>query len=220
MAPDEKVKIVLAVSHKLFQEGLRLILNSEISFEVVGVVNNGLQAINVITELQPDIVLLDLSLPEVSGIEVLSVIKQKNPDTKALLITNDRDEQVIIKAIRAGAKGYLSKNTSVSDLIKAIQVVYKNEFWVQRKLVTQFINGDFIADGGGEDFHQNKLSALTPREQDVLRSLVKGASNKEIAKELFISEKTVKSHLNQVFKKMNVSRRLEAILSAIKAGLS
>lgn len=220
MAPDEKVKIVLAVSHKLFQEGLRLILNSEISFEVVGVVNNGLQAINVITELQPDIVLLDLSLPEVSGIEVLSVIKQKNPNTKALLITNDRDEQVIIKAIRAGAKGYLSKNTSVSDLIKAIQVVYQNEFWVQRKLVTQFINGDFTTDAGGEDFHQNKLAALTPREQDVLRSLVKGASNKEIAKELFISEKTVKSHLNQVFKKMNVSRRLEAILSAIKAGLS
>lgn len=220
MAPDEKVKIVLAVSHKLFQEGLRLILNSEISFEVVGVVNNGLQAINVISELQPDIVLLDLSLPEVSGIEVLSVIKQKNPDTKALLITNDRDEQVIIKAIRAGAKGYLSKNTSVSDLIKAIQVVYQNEFWVQRKLVTQFINGDFTTDAGGEDFHQNKLAELTPREQDVLRSLVKGASNKEIAKELFISEKTVKSHLNQVFKKMNVSRRLEAILSAIKAGLT
>ncbi len=220
MSPDEKVKILIAVSHKLFQEGLRLILNSEKSFEVVGVVNNGLQAINVITELQPDIVLLDLSLPEVSGIEVISIIKQKNPATKALLITHDRDEQAIIKAIRAGAKGYLSKNTSVSDLIKAIQVVYQNEFWVQRKLVTQFINGDFTAGVGAEDQQQNKLSALTPREQDVLRSLVKGATNKEIANELFISEKTVKSHLNQVFKKMNVSRRLEAILSAIKAGLT
>jgi DNA-binding NarL/FixJ family response regulator len=127
---------------------------------------------------------------------------------------------MIIKAIRAGAKGYLSKNTSVEDLIKAIQVVYQNEFWVQRKLVTQFINGDFTADAGSEDRQQNKLAVLTPREQDVLRSLVKGATNKEIANELFISEKTVKSHLNQVFKKMNVSRRLEAILSAIKAGLS
>ncbi len=220
MAPDEKVRIVIAESHKLFQEGLRLILNSEMAFEVVGVVNNGLQAINVITELQPDIVLLDLSLPEVSGIEVISIIKQKNPATKALLITHDRDEQAIIKAIRAGAKGYLSKNTSVSDLIKAIQVVYQNEFWVQRKLVTQFINGDFTAGVGAEDRQQNKLAALTPREQDVLRSLVKGATNKEIANELFISEKTVKSHLNQVFKKMNVSRRLEAILSAIKAGLT
>jgi NarL family two-component system response regulator YdfI len=220
MSPDEKVKILLAVSHKLFQEGLRLILNSEISFEVVGVVNNGLRTIEAITELQPDIVLLDLFLSEVSGIEVISIIKQKKLDTKALLITHDRDEQMIIKAIRAGAKGYLSKNTSVEDLIKAIQVVYQNEFWVQRKLVTQFINGDFTADAGSEDRQQNKLAVLTPREQDVLRSLVKGATNKEIANELFISEKTVKSHLNQVFKKMNVSRRLEAILSAIKAGLS
>jgi DNA-binding NarL/FixJ family response regulator len=220
VSPDEKVKILLAVSHKLFQEGLRLILHSEISFEVVGAVNNGLQAINAIAELQPDIVLLDLSLSEVSGIEVISIIKQKNPDTKALVITHDRDEQMIIKAIRAGAKGYLPKNTSVSDLIKAVQVVYQNEFWVQRKLVTQFINGDFTADVGEEDRQQNKLSELTPREQDVLRSLVKGATNKEIANELFISEKTVKSHLNQVFKKMNVSRRLEAILSAIKAGLA
>jgi DNA-binding NarL/FixJ family response regulator len=220
MLPDEKVKILIAVSHRLFQEGLRLILNSEETFEVVGVVNNGLQTIDVITELQPDILRLDISLPQISGIEVISILKQKYPDTKALVITHDRDEQGIIKAIRAGAKGYLSKNTSVAELIKAIQVVYKDEFWVQRKLVTRFINGEFTADVGTEDHPQNKLAALTPREQDVLRSLVKGSTNKEIARELFISEKTVKSHLNQVFKKMNVSRRLEAILSAIKAGLT
>jgi len=220
MAPDEKVRILIAVNHKLFQEGLRLILNSEISFEVVGVVNNGLQAIDVITALQPDIALLDTSLPEVDGLEVISIIKKKSPGTKALMITHDRDEQAIIKAIRAGAKGYLSKNTSVSDLIKAIQVVFGGEFWVQRKLVTQFINGNFAADDEADDRQENRLASLTPREQDVLRSLVKGSTNKEIANELFISEKTVKSHLNQVFKKMNVSRRLEAILSAIKAGLT
>jgi len=220
MSSDEKVRILIAVSHRLFQEGLRQILNAEETFDVVGVVNNGLQTIDTITELQPDIVLLDISLPEVSGVEVISIIKRKYPDTKALVITHDKDEQAIIKAIRAGAKGYLSKNTSVSDLIKAIQVVYQDEFWVERKLVTQFINGEFTADAGAEGHQQNKLEALTPREQDVLRSLVKGSTNKEIAKELFISEKTVKSHLNQVFKKMNVSRRLEAILSAIKAGLT
>jgi DNA-binding NarL/FixJ family response regulator len=220
MPPDEKVRILIAVSHKLFQEGLRLILNSEESFEIVGMVNNGLRAVDEITELQPDIVLLDISLPEVNGIEVISIIKKKYPDIKSLMITHDRDEQLIIKAIRAGAKGYLSKNTSVSDLIKAIQVVCQDEFWVQRKLVSQFINSDFSENVGAEDQQQNKLTALTPREQDVLRSLVKGSTNKEIAKELFISEKTVKSHLNQVFKKMNVSRRLEAILSAIKAGLT
>lgn len=220
MAPDEKVRILIAVGHKLFQEGLRLILKSEASFEIVGMVNNGLQAIEVISELKPDIVILDISLPEVSGVEVIPTIKQKSPDTNALMITHTKDEQAIIKAIRAGAKGYLSRNTSVADIVKAIQVVHGGEFWVQRKLVTRFINGDFMPDQAGENNPQKKLDALTPREQEVLRSLVKGATNKEIANELFISEKTVKSHLNQVFKKLNVSRRLEAILSAIKAGLT
>lgn len=220
MAPDEKVRILIAVGHKLFQEGLRLILSSEVTFEVVGMVNNGLQAIDVITELQPDIVILDIFLPELNGIEVIPIIKQKSPETKALMITHARDEQAIIKAIRAGAKGYLSKNTTPIDIVKAIQVVHQGEFWVQRKLVTRFINGDFISDIGAEERQKSKLDTLTPREQDVLRSLIKGSTNKEIANELFISEKTVKSHLNQVFKKLNVSRRLEAILSAIKAGLT
>ncbi|MBC2717806.1 MAG: response regulator transcription factor [Desulfobacteraceae bacterium] len=220
MAPDEKVRILIAVGHKLFQEGLRLILNPVETFEIVGMVNNGLQAIDVITELQPDIVILDIFLPEVGGIEVITIIKQKSPDTRALMVMHARDEQAVIKAIRAGAKGYLSKNTNVSDIVKAIQVVHQGEFWVQRKLVTQFINGDFVSDLRAEDRQQSKLDSLTPREQDVLRSLIKGSSNKEIANELFISEKTVKSHLNQVFKKLNVSRRLEAILSAIKAGLT
>ncbi len=220
MAPDEKVRILIAVGHKLFQEGLRLILKGEETFEIVGMVNNGLQAIDVITDLQPDIVILDIYLPEVSGLEVINSINQKSPDTRALMITHAKDEHAIIKAIRAGAKGYLSKNTNVSDIIKAIQVVHQGEFWVQRKLVTRFINGDFVSDVGAGDRQQSKLDSLTPREQDVLRSLIKGSTNKEIANELFISEKTVKSHLNQVFKKLNVSRRLEAILSAIKAGLT
>jgi len=220
MVPDEKIRILIAVGHKLFQEGLRLILKAEETFEIVGMVNNGLQAIDVISDLKPDIIILDIFLPEVSGIEVLASIKQKSPDTMALMITHARDEQAIIKAIRAGAKGYLSRNTNISEIIKAIQVVHQGEFWVQRKLVNRFINGDFMSEISAEDSRQNKLDTLTPREQDVLRALVKGSTNKEIANELFISEKTVKSHLNQVFKKLNVSRRLEAILSAIKTGLT
>jgi len=220
MEPDEKVRILIAVGHKLFQEGLRLILKDVETFEIVGLVNNGLQAIDVISDLKPDIVILDASLPELSGLEVLTIIKQKSPDTQALMITHANDEQAIIKAIRAGAKGYLSKNTNVADIVKAIQVVHQGEFWVQRKLVTRFINDDFMSDVGEKGLKQNKLDALTPREQEVLRSLIKGSTNKEIANELFISEKTVKSHLNQVFKKLNVSRRLEAILSAIKSGLT
>ncbi|RJP92391.1 MAG: DNA-binding response regulator [Desulfobacteraceae bacterium] len=220
MESDEKIRIVIAVGHKLFQEGLRLILSVESAIEIVGMANNGIQAIDMITNFKPDLIILDISLPELTGLEALPIIKEKSPETKCLMLTDTRDERAIIKSIRAGAQGYLSKNTSTSDIIKAIHVVYKGEFWIERKMVTRFLNSDLKADADSEDRHLNKLDALTPREQDVLRALIKGASNKEIAYELFISEKTVKSHLNQVFRKLNVSRRLEAILSAIKLGLS
>lgn len=220
MAPDEKIRIVIAVGHKLFQEGLRLILGAESTIEIVGMANNGIQAIDMISDLNPDLVILDMALPELNGLEILPIIKQKNPETRCLILTDTRDERTTIKAIRAGAKGYLSKNTNTSDIIKAIRVVCQGEFWIERKIVNKFLNGEIDPESSKEDRRANQLASLTPREQDVLRALIKGASNKEIAYELFISEKTVKSHLNQVFRKLNVSRRLEAILSAIKLGLS
>ena len=220
MEPDSKIRIVIAEDHRLFREGLRLILNGEESFEIVGETANGLQAIDVISVLKPDLVLLDIILPELSGIEVIPIIKQTSPGTKALMLTASKDEIKILKFLNAGAKGYLSKNTTTSELIKAIKVVNKGQLWVERKLVARYFNGDITADIGREDRQENPKKDLTPREQDVLRLLIKGSTNKEIANDLFISEKTVKSHLNKIFKKLNVSRRLNAILSAIKLGFT
>jgi len=219
MESDEKIRIVIAVGHKLFQEGLRLILSVESAIEIVGMANNGIQAIEMVTNLKPDLVILDVVLPELTGLEVLPIVKQKAPETRCLMLTDTKDERAIIKSIRAGAQGYLSKNTNTADIIKAIRVVCQGEFWIERKMVNRFLGSEMHADEL-EERQLNKLGSLTPREQDVLRALIKGASNKEIAYELFISEKTVKSHLNQIFRKLNVSRRLEAILSAIKLGLS
>ena len=220
MGPDSKIRIVIIEDHRLFREGLRLILNGEESFEIVGEAANGLQAIDVISGLKPNVVLLDITMPELSGIEVIPIIKQKSPGTKALMLTASKDETKILKSLKAGAKGYLSKNTTTSDLIKAIKVVNKGQLWVERKLVARYFNGDITADIGREDRQENPKKDLTPREQDVLRLLIKGSTNKEIANDLFISEKTVKSHLNKIFKKLNVSRRLDAILTAIKLGFA
>jgi len=220
MEPDSKIRIVIAEDHRLFREGLRLILNGEESFEIVGEAANGLQVIDVISGLKPDLVLLDITMPELSGIEVIPIIKQTSPGTKALMLTVSEDETKILKSLKAGAKGYLSKNTTTSDLIKAIKVVNKGQLWVERKLVARYFNGDITADIGREDRQENPKKDLTLREQDVLRILIKGSTNKEIANDLFISEKTVKSHLNKIFKKLNVSRRLDAILSAIKLGFT
>ena len=220
MERDSKVRILIAEDHGLFREGLRLILSNEGNFEIVGEATNGLQTIDMISNLKPDVVLLDINMPELDGIKVLPLIKRKSPGTKALMLTASKDEATIVKALKAGAKGYLSKNASTSCLIKAIKVVHKDELWVERKLVARFFDGVSGTDLGSEDRQNNTKEDLTPREQDVLSFLIKGHTNKEIAQNLFISEKTVKSHLNKIFKKLDVSRRLEAILRAIKLGLA
>ncbi|MBW1965300.1 MAG: response regulator transcription factor [Deltaproteobacteria bacterium] len=216
MGPDSKIRIVVVEDHRLFREGLRLILNGEKSFEIVGEAANGLQAIDLISGLKPYVVLLDITMPELSGIDIIPLIKQKSPGTKALMLTASKDETKIFKSLKAGARGYLTKNTTILELTKAIKVVNKGQLWIERKLFARYFNGDITSDIGRE----GRQEKLTPREQDVLHLLIKGFTNKEIANDLFISEKTVKSHLNKIFKKLNVSRRLGAILTAIKLGFA
>ena len=216
MGPESKIRIVVVEDHRLFREGLRLILNGEESFEIVGEAANGLQAIDVISGLKPDVVLLDITMPELSGIDIIPLIKQESPGTKALMLTASKNETKIFKSLKAGARGYLTKNTTILELTKAIKVVNKGQLWIERKLFARYFNGDITSDISRE----GRQEKLTPREQDVLNLLIKGFTNKEIANDLFISEKTVKSHLNKIFKKLNVSRRLGAILTAIKLGFA
>ena len=220
MGPDSKIRIVIAEDHRLFREGLRSILKDDKSLEIVGEAVNGLQAINVVSDLKPDVVLLDITMPVMDGIQVIPVIRQKSAGTKVLMLTASKDEGKVLKSLQAGAKGYLSKDTSTSSLIKAIKVVHKDQLWVQRKLVARFFNGDFVGDLGKEDRQDKAKANLTPREQDILLLLTKGFTNKEIANDLFISEKTVRNHLTKVFRKLNVNRRIEAIFAAIKLGFT
>ena len=215
-----KIRVVIANDHGLFREMLRLAMRREGSVKIVGEAANGRQTIDVISELKPDIVLLDSTMPEMGGIEVLPVIREKNLKTKALMLTANKSETVIFKALKGGAKGYLSKNVSISDLIKAIQAVHKGELWVERKLMAKFFDKEAIAEPKEESRAGKPKMVLTPREKEILSILTTGCTNKEIAKALFISEKTVKSHLNSIFRKLNVTRRLQAILQAINRGLS
>jgi len=215
-----RIRIVIADDHGLFREMLRLTLRREGGIKIVGEAVNVRQTIDLISELKPDIVLLNSTMPEMDGIEVLPEIKEKNQKTKALMLTANKDEATIFKALRGGAKGYLSKDVSISNLIKAIQAVHKGELWVERKLMARFLEEETIANSRREGRAGKLKKVLTPRENEVLRLLTTGRTNKEIAKALFISEKTVKSHLNSIFRKLNVTRRLQAILYAIKRGLS
>ena len=217
---SDQIRIVIADDHMLIREMLRRTLHQEDSIKIVGEATNGLQTIDVISDLKPDVVLLDIIMPEMDGIKVLPAIREKSPKTKALMLTAAMDETMIFKSLKAGAKGYLSKDTSISDLIKAIKTVHQGEIWIERKLMARFLEGEAIVNSGREVRAGKPKEVLTPREKEILSILTTGCTNKEIAKALFMSEKTVKSHLNSIFRKLNVTRRLQAILQAINRGLS
>jgi DNA-binding NarL/FixJ family response regulator len=217
---EHQIRVVIADEHRLIRDGIRMMLRDEKGIEIVGEAANGLQAINAVDDLKPDVVLLDVSMPEIDGIQAIVPIRQKSPNTKAIVLTGAIDDDVIFKSLKAGAKGYLSKNSSASDLSKAIRAVHRGELWVERKLMSRFFDQEAVADSQGKGPHTRSQDGLTPREHEVLSLLTTGYTNKEIGQDLFISEKTVKCHVNNIFRKLHVTRRLEAILYPIGKGLS
>jgi len=185
----------------------------------VGEAASGPHTIDVVSKLQPDVILLNIAIPGMDAVEVLPPVRQRSPATKPLMLTAAVDEARIFEALRAGAKGYLSKDASVSDLLKAIQTVHQGELWVERRLIARFFEGEASAGVAEGHLHGRTKGVLTAREQEVVRLLASSCTNKDIAQTLCISEKTVKSHLHSIFRKLKVTRRLQVILYAIQRGL-
>lgn len=215
-----KIRVVIAGEHRLLREGLHLLLCCEKGIEIVGEAATGPQTIDVISKLKPDVVLLDTAIPGMDGIKAIQPTIQNSQDTKLLMIGGYVDEASLFMALKAGVKGYLSKDAGLGELVKAIRTAHRGELWIERKLIARFFGGEATADAGEEDIDDRIKPELTPREREVLVRLTTGCSNKELAECLFISEKTVKSHLNSIFRKLNVTRRLQAILFAIEEGLA
>jgi DNA-binding NarL/FixJ family response regulator len=215
-----RIKVVIADGHRLIRESLRLVLSREDTIQIVGEAANGPEAIDFVSKLKPDVVLLDIFIPEKDGVEVIRPIKEKSQNTKILIFALAMDEDMIFQSLKAGAKGYICKNASISDLTKAIQAIHEGELWVERKLISRFFDEEAVTNAVGEGHPGTTKENLTHREEEVLHHLTTGCTNKEIAKTLFISEKTVKSHLNSIFRKLNVTRRLQAILYAINKGFT
>jgi len=215
---EDPIRVVIADARRLRREELVLILSQENGLEVVGEAVNGIQTIDLIDGLKPDVVLVDISLPDIDGIEVILPIRQKSPHTKVLVFVPTVDESTVFKLLKAGAKGYFSDDSAASDVPKAIKTVHRGEIWVARRVVSRFVEREAFADSNRENMPSTQ-GTLTQREQEVLRLLATGITNKEIAQDLFISEKTVKTHVNNIFKKLNVTRRLQAVLYAIAKGL-
>ena len=216
----QPISLLLANYHKLFRKGLSLILTQQEEFKIVGETTNTTETICAVRDMRPDVALLDFTLLETGGTGVIPSIKKESPQTKSIMLLSSRNESMILDALRAGARGYLPRGAGVVELVKAIQAVHQGDLWVERKLISKFFDGALASDFR-EDLEERKTKeGLTLREHEVLGCLTKGWTNKEIAQTLFISEKTVKTHLNSIFRKLNVTGRLQAILYAMDKGFN
>ena len=211
-----KIKVILIDDHTLFREGLqRLLMRHEI--DVVSSVSNGEEGLKAIEAHDPDIVLLDLRMPNLSGIEVLKNIKKIKKAMPVVMLTTSDDEKDLIEALRNGADGYLLKDMEPDDLVVALKDVLKGETIVAPNLVqilAKFHQGDDT-----EINISNLISTLTPRENEILELLADGQSNKLIAKNLGISDGTVKLHVKSILRKLEIHSRVEAAVIAVEHGL-
>ena len=207
------IRILLADDHPLIREGLRRILEMDPQIEVVGEVGDGQGAINKTRILDPDVVLMDLKMPGTDGVEASRVIRREFPEIRIIILTVADDDDML-EVIRAGASGYLLKDVEPSELLKAIHTVYEGRP-AFHPIVTSRLLGEYnrLSMPVRKD---DEISRLTEREKEVLGLIAQGESNKNIARKLFISEKTVKNHITSIFRKLKVEDRTQAAIFAIK----
>lgn len=205
------IKVMLADDHILMREGIRQLLEFDGSIEVIAEANDGEECIEKLKEFTPQILLLDINMPKKNGIEVLEEIKEKSIDVKVLILTVHNEVEYLLKAVDIGVNGYILKDSESVELKRAINVIYNGENYIQPKLIP-VLNNRLVA----RDIDKDKIESLTNRELEVLGLIANGMFNKEIAISLNISERTVKNHISNIFKKIEVSDRTQAAVFAIK----
>jgi NarL family two-component system response regulator LiaR len=211
-----KIRILLADDHVLVRQGTRELLEQQEDMEVVAEAGDGEEAVRLAASRRPDVVIMDISMPKLNGIEATQQIKARHPATAVLVLTAYDDDQYIFALLEAGAAGYLLKDVQASELIKAVRSVHAGESVlhpvVARKVIHRF------APPAGEDTKATASGRLTEREMQVLKLAARGMTNQEIARELVIGVRTVQVHLSNVFNKIGVGSRTEAVVHALREG--
>lgn len=207
----KKINVMIADDHSLIREGLKQLLEFDGTIKVVGEASNGKECLEKIYVCNPDVLLLDINMPEMNGIEVLKKMKAENSQIKVLILTVHNEMDYLMKAVDIGVDGYILKDSESAELKKAIRAVMDGENYIQPSLIPA-LNSQLV----NRDSDKDMISSLTNRELEVLVQVANGMFNKEIATNLNISERTVKNHISNIFKKIDVSDRTQAAVFAIK----
>lgn len=202
-----RITVLIADDHAISREGLGMFLAQEEDIQVVGEATDDLHAIGMTEALQPDILLLDVKIPALGGIETLPKIREKSPGTKVLILSEFSEAEFMVKVLQLGAKGYLSNSLAPKDLVKAIRATEAGEIWAERKVVTEALESLRQKVQAMNLLPSEIQEVLTDREYEISKWVIQGMTNKEIAAQLGISDKTVKTHLSNIFNKLKISRR-------------
>ncbi len=211
-----QIKLLLVDDHEVVRAGLRMLFQAEEDMEIVGEVGSGLEALQAVRDLKPDVVLMDIAMPGMSGIEATRQIKEANPHTAVLALTMHEDEQYFFEMLQAGALGYVPKRAAPDDLISAIRAVSQGNVFLYPSLAKMLVK-DFLQ--RAEESPVSAEEKLTPREREVLTYVAEGYTNREIARALVISVKTVDRHRENIMRKLNLHSRVELVKYAIEKGL-
>jgi two-component system, NarL family, nitrate/nitrite response regulator NarL len=213
------VRILIADDHPIFRDGLKRLLESERDFKVVGEACDGVEAVKMVRQLKPEILLLDLAMPRMPGLEALREMSTDATSVRVILLTAAAEKDQIVEALQLGARGVVLKDSATQILLKSIRAVMNGEYWVGRESVSNLVQYLRGLVGTSSNTARQRRYGLTPRELEIVSAVVAGYANKEIAEHFKISEDTVKHHLSNIFDKVGVSTRLELALFAVNQAL-
>ena len=216
---DDTIRVVVADDHALFRRGLHIVLSDTEDIGVVGEASDGDEAVQLCAELAPDVILMDVRMPGAGGIEAAKAIRETVPGSKIVMLTISDEEEDLYEAIKAGASGYLLKEIPIDEVADAIRSVHAGQSHISPSMATKLLT-EFAAMARKEDERpQMPAPRLTDREMEVLTHVAQGLNNREIAKELFISENTVKNHVRNILEKLHLHSRMEAVVYAVREKL-
>lgn len=207
---SDVIRVLVVDDHQVVRHGLRTFLDVQDDIEVVGEADDGGAAVSATEELQPDVVLLDLQLPTIDGVEALRMLRDRGCTAKVLVLTSFTEPSSVVPALRAGAAGYLFKDVEPDALAQAIRAVHAGQVLLEPEVAAALL---------ADDAPNERAASLTDREREVLAEIARGRSNREIARALVLSEKTVKTHVSSILAKLGLSDRTQAALFAVKSGL-